>query len=214
MCGVQAILGPRCVCKRVAELVQGTGKPMQGLCGVAQQCRASTTVELRWRGACVRCPSTQGAPRATLASANEIGGPNGAYRGSNSSCVAVQGRRCRGLAVACTAELGDGSLQRSSRPLDPTVQLVELLRRCYGGQGGLNCAGGEESRLRRELTVERSRRNSGEAGAGLRGKELGDLPGATAKLLRGLARAKRQRSGVLTAAQRERRWAGKSGAVR
>ena len=141
-------------------------------------------------------------PRATLASANETGGPSGAQRGSNSSCVAVQGRRHRGPAAACVAELGDGSLQRSSRRLDPTVQLVELLRRCYGGQGGLNRAGGEESRRRRELTVERSRCNSGEAGAGLRGKELGDLPGATAKLLRGLARAKGQRSGVLTAAQR------------
>ena len=52
------------------------------------------------------------------------------------------------------------------------------------------CTGGEESRRRRDLTVERSRRKSGEAGSGLLGKELGELPGATAKLLRGLARAK------------------------
>ena len=111
-------------------------------------------------------------------------------------------------------ESGKTLLHGSSRLLDSVDRRGMILRRCYGGQGGLNRVGGEESRRRRELTVERSRRNSGEAGAGLRGKELGELPGATAKLLRGLARAKRQRSGVLTAAQRERRWAGKSGAVR
>jgi hypothetical protein len=41
------------------------------------------------------------------------------------------------------------SLQRSSRHLDRTVQLVELLRRWYGGQGGLNRVGDEESMVQR-----------------------------------------------------------------
>ena len=63
------------------------------------------------------------------------------------------------------------------------------------------CTGGEKLRRRRDLTVEQSRRNSGEAGSGLRGKEFGEIPGATAKLLRWLARNKGQRSGGTTAAR-------------
>ena len=74
--------------------------------------------------------------------------------------------------------------------LGTAIQHGRLLRSQSGGQRGLYCTGGEKSRRRRGLTVEQSRRNSGEAGSGLRGKEFGELPGATAKLLRGLAWAK------------------------
>ena len=89
----------------------------------------------------------------------------------------------------------------SSGLLGATIRHMRLLRSQSGGQRGLNSTGTEESRRRRDLTVERSRRNSGEAGSGLRGKEFGEHPGATAKLLRGLARAKGQRSDGTTAAR-------------
>ena len=102
----------------------------------------------------------------------------------------------------------------SSGLLGAMIRHVGLLRSQSGGQRGLNCTGGEESRRRRDLTIERSRRNSGEAGSGLRGKELGELPGATARLLRGLARAKGQRSSEGTVAGHPAPSRGKAAAAR
>ena len=85
--------------------------------------------------------------------------------------------------------------------LGAAIQHGRLLRSQSGGQRGLYCTSGEKSRRRRGLTLEWSRRNSGEAGSRLRGKEFGEIPGATAKLLRRLARAKGQRSGGTTEAR-------------
>jgi len=89
----------------------------------------------------------------------------------------------------------------SSELLGATIQHERLLRSQSGGQRGLYCTSGEKSRRRRGLTFEWSQRNSGEAGSRLRGNEFGEIPGATAKLLRRLARAKGQRSGGTTAAR-------------
>jgi hypothetical protein len=64
------------------------------------------------------------------------------------------------------------------------------------------------------LTGVSSWRKFGTAGSGLRGKELGELPGATTKLLRELARNKGQRSGEGTAAGRSAMSRGKVAAAR
>ena len=85
--------------------------------------------------------------------------------------------------------------------LGAAIQHGRLLRSQSGGQRGLYYTSGEKSRRCRGLTFEWSRRNSGEAGSRLRGKEFGEIPWATAKLLRRLARAKGQRSGGTTAAR-------------
>jgi len=49
-------------------------------------------------------------------------------------------------------ELGEEAAAGVLRLLDPVVQLVELLRRCYGGQGGPGIADGEELQWRIDLT--------------------------------------------------------------
>ena len=82
------------------------------------------------------------------------------------------------------------------------------------GQAELKCAGGVKLRRRTILPEMASGLNSGEAGTGLRGKELGELPRATAKLLRGLARAKGQRSSEGTVAGHPAPSRGKAAAAR
>jgi hypothetical protein len=77
----------------------------------------------------------------------------------------------------------------------------DVLRRCYGGQGALEMAGGEES-LRIELTCgggvgEKS--GAGEAALDL--QRLGEVPDVEVGLLRGFAGVKVQRGGGYTAAQ-------------
>jgi hypothetical protein len=67
---------------------------------------------------------------------------------------------------------------------------------------GTRVDGGEKIGRAAQLTVERFGRDSGEAGTGLRGKELGELSGCTAVLLRGSTGVERQRGGVSVAAQR------------
>jgi hypothetical protein len=49
-------------------------------------------------------------------------------------------------------ELGEEAAAGVLRLLDPVVQLVELLRRCYGGQAGPGIADGEELQWRIDLT--------------------------------------------------------------
>ena len=79
------------------------------------------------------------------------------------------------------------------------------------GQHGWRIAG-VENWLGAELTCGGShRRNSCARGAELEIGGIGDAPDHTAKLLRGLARAKGQRSDVLTAAQRSGTGRGKAG---
>ena len=58
------------------------------------------------------------------------------------------------------------------------------------GQGELKCAGGMKLRRRMILPDMASGLNSGEARTGLRGKELGELPGHGAELLRESAGAR------------------------
>ena len=71
------------------------------------------------------------------------------------------------------------------------------------------CTGGEESRRRSIHTSGLSKHDSSEVRVVLGGKGLGKLPGAKAKLLRGLWWLVVQRSGVCTVAQSSaRQWRG------
>ena len=103
---------------------------------------------------------------------------------------------CRAGALASSsggevdAALMEGSLRGFSGLLGSTGQRVGFLRRSQGGQEGHKSTDGEKSWRRSDLTSGRCRRKSGEAGTGLRGKELGELPGHGVELLRESARAR------------------------
>ena len=103
---------------------------------------------------------------------------------------------CRAGALASSsggevdAALVEGSLRGFSGLLGSTGQHVGFLQRSQGGQEGHKSTDGEKSRRRSNLTSGRCRRKSGEAGTGLRGKELGELPGHGAELLRESAGAR------------------------
>ena len=97
------------------------------------------------------------------------------------------------------------------RLLDSTGECGGALRSQEKGQHGWRIAGVEQW-LGAELTCGGShRRNSYARWAELEIGGIGDAPDHTAKLLRGLARAKGQRSDVLTAAQRSGTGRGKAG---
>ena len=90
----------------------------------------------------------------------------------------------------------------SSRRLDSLGRRVAALRSKTGGQRGTGDAGGVNSSERRNSPSSDSRANSGEVGPGFWGKDLGEVPGCTAVLLRGLAELVAQRCGVAAAALR------------
>ena len=89
----------------------------------------------------------------------------------------------------------------SSGVLGCTGHRVMSLRSKTRGQLGTRVDGGERIGRAAQLIVERLLRDSGEVGPGLRGRELGKLPGCTAVLLRGSAGVERQWGGVSAAAQ-------------
>ena len=95
--------------------------------------------------------------------------------------------------------------QGSSRRLDSLGRRVAALRSKTGGQRGTGDAGGVNSSERRNSPSSDSRANSGEVGPGLRGKDLGELPGCTAVLLRCGAGPGRRWRGRSAAAQGGRR---------
>jgi hypothetical protein len=63
----------------------------------------------------------------------------------------VQRRRRRAPAAACVTEIGDGSLQRFSRRLDPSVQRGMALRSRIVGQGCSGLAGGVQKGAAEDL---------------------------------------------------------------
>ena len=71
----------------------------------------------------------------------------------------------------------------------PLVRLLELLRRCYRGQGGMWSTGGEQMRRRSVLPAAALVEKSGACRLEVEGSGLGKLPEPEAELLRGLARA-------------------------
>ena len=103
---------------------------------------------------------------------------------------------CRAGALASSsggevdAALMEGSLRGFSGLLGSTGQRVGFLRWSQGGQERHKSTDGEKSWRRSDLTSGRCRRKSGEAGTGLRGKELLELPGHGAELLRESAGAR------------------------
>ena len=84
-----------------------------------------------------------------------------------------------GGGVELTEEVDAALLQASGLHGSTRAAPAEVSR----GQAELKCAGGVKLRRRTILPEMASGLNSGEAGTGLRGKELGELPGATAKFL-------------------------------
>jgi len=93
----------------------------------------------------------------------------------------------------------------SSRRLDSLDRRVAALRSKTGGQRGTGDAGGVNSSERRNSPSSDSRANSGEVGPGLWGKDLGEVPGCTAVLLRCGAGPGRRWRGRSAAAQGGRR---------
>jgi hypothetical protein len=77
-------------------------------------------------------------------------------------------------------------------------QRVGLLRRCYGGQGGLRITSGEESRGRSVSPAAASGSILARAGLGVEGRSFGKLPGGEAKLLRVMWWSGVQRNGRST----------------
>ena len=117
------------------------------------------------------------------------------------------GRSCRAGCSAATcggedgAKLGEVALQGVLRLLELVIRSARVLWKCSRGQLGTRVDGGERIGRAAQLTVDRLGRDSGELGPGLRGRELGKLPGCTAVLLRGSAGVERQRGGVSVAEQ-------------
>ena len=88
------------------------------------------------------------------------------------------------------------------RLMELVIRSARVLWKWSRGQIGTRVNGGEKIGRAAQLTIERLGRDSGEVGPGLRGRELGKLPGCTAVLLRGSARVERQRGGVSAAERR------------
>jgi hypothetical protein len=86
---------------------------------------------------------------------------------------------------------------------------VGLLRRCYGGQGGLGITGGEESRGRSISPAAASGSILTRAGLGVEGRSFGKLPGGEAELLRVMWWSGVQRNGRSTVRPRHLRGGGK-----
>ena len=87
------------------------------------------------------------------------------------------------------------------RLLELVIRPAKVLWKCSRGQLGTRVDGGERIGRAAQLTVDRLGRDSGELGPGLRGRELGKLPGCSAVLLRGSSGVERQRGGVSAAEQ-------------
>jgi hypothetical protein len=148
-------------------------------------------------------------------SATRPGERCGAHRGLERTGEAAQDGRRRGPSG------GDGRRSRRkllhglSGLLGSTGQRVGLLRRCYGGQGGLGITGGEESRGRSVSLAAASGSIPARPGLGVEGRSFRKLPGGEAELLRGLWWPGAWRSGLTTVRPRrpERRKKRGGGAI-
>ena len=100
------------------------------------------------------------------------------------------------------AELGVRPLLASPGSWIPLVRLLELLRICYRGQGGMWSTGGEQSYRRRDLPAAGSSRKSGACRLAVEGSKLGEGLGNGADILRGSLASVVRWGGVRTAVQR------------
>jgi hypothetical protein len=90
---------------------------------------------------------------------------------------------------------------------------VGLLRRGYGGQGGLGITGGEESRGQSVSPAAASGSIPARVGLGVEGRSFGKLPGGEAELLRVMWWSGVQRNGRSTVRPRRLRGGGKKEAA-
>jgi hypothetical protein len=112
------------------------------------------------------------------------------------------GNRRRGPGGEVDAELGEESLRASRGSWIPLVRLLELLRRCYRGQGGRWSTGGEQSRRRRVLPAAALVEKSGACRLEVEGSKLGEGLAHKAELQMLLAWAGRPWRGRSAAEQR------------
>ena len=116
------------------------------------------------------------------------------------------GNRRRGPGGEDDAEFGEESLRASLGSWIPLVRLLELLRRCYRGQGGRWSTGGEQSRRRLVLPAAALVEKSGACRLEVEGSKLGESLGHGAELQRLLVGAGRPWRGRSAAEQ----WCGGS----